>query len=42
MMRWKTKERPVLGFVFGLTILGGFVGAAFVCAVDAGLKLLGA
>jgi len=27
---------------WGLTILGGFVGAAFVFAVDAGLKLLGA
>jgi hypothetical protein len=27
---------------WGLTILGGFVGAAFVAAVDAGLKLLGA
>jgi hypothetical protein len=26
----------------GLSILGGFIGAAFVCAVDAGLKLLGA
>jgi hypothetical protein len=28
--------------VAGLTILGGFIGAAFVAAVDAGLKLLGA
>jgi hypothetical protein len=26
----------------GLNILGGFVGAAFLAAVDAGLKLLGA
>jgi hypothetical protein len=29
-------------FEWGLTILGGFVGAAFIAAVDAGLKLLGA
>jgi hypothetical protein len=29
-------------FQWGVTILGGFVGAAFVAAVDAGLKLLGA
>jgi hypothetical protein len=27
---------------WGLAILGGFVGAAFIAAVDAGLKLLGA
>jgi hypothetical protein len=32
----------VIGVVWGLTILGGFVGAAFLAAVDAGLKLLGA
>jgi hypothetical protein len=36
-----SKER--VAFVgSGLNILGGFVGAAFVAAVDAGLKLLGA
>ena len=39
---WSTGSNDKFGLWWGLTILGGFVGAAFVFAVDAGLKLLGA